>query len=414
MITSMMRRALLSGDGSTLNLDFTTGVLSSNVTFTRASTATYINSSGLVATATTNEPRFDYTGGTARGLLIEGTATNLALRSNDFNTTVTDGTQWIVSGYTRGDVSTTLPDGTTGNACRISGTGSASFRTPSVAVTASTAYTFSFWARNNGGSQARYRVWNATAGSSIVDYTLPGSNYVSQIGGANNTSTTWVRVSVTFTTPVGCTSIFVYPTSSDSGTVDLLLWGAQVEAGSGASSYIPTGASQVQRLADKMSMTDISTMQWNQTQGTFFLHMDVAAETNFSSFPAFMGMYTATPVRVVRVLLNNSSGTNPRIGTDTWTSTPTQILASLVTRSTAPTAFKHAFALSNTGQSLAQVVNGGAVTTTTGTGTLGTPTRLLWHQDPSAGDTEYFPVHIRTIKYWPTALSNATIQALTT
>ena len=191
-------------------------------------------------------------------------------------------------------------------------------------------------------------------------------------------------------------------------------YGFQVEAGSGASSYIPTGASQGSRAADKMSMTDISTMQWNQTAGTFALHMDVAAETNTSAFPAFMGMYTATPVRVVRFLLNNSSGTNPQIGNDTWTATPTQILASLVTRSTAPTAFKFAVSLSNTGQTVNQVVNAGSVTTASGTGTMQTPTRFLWHQDPSAGDSEYFPIHIRSLKYWPTTLPNAQLQALTT
>jgi len=155
-------------------------------------------------------------------------------------------------------------------------------------------------------------------------------------------------------------------------------------------------------------------MQWNQTAGTFALHMDVAAETNTSGFPAFMGMYTATPVRVVRFLLNNSSGTNPRIGNDTWTATPTQILSSLVTRSTAPTAFKFAVSLSNTGQTVNQVVNAGSVTTTSGTGTMQTPTRVLWHQDPSAGDSEYFPIHIRSLKYWPTTLPNAQLQALTT
>jgi len=479
------------GDGSTLSLDFTTGVLDPRLTFTRTSGGTYTGNDGYIygmdlatssslaigtgsktvtltatagvdrrylvgqtvyfsngannmsgpvtaysastqsitinATASSGSgsftswavgnasARFDHDPTTlaARGLLIEGSATNLALRSNDFNTTVTDGTQWV-TGYTRGNVSTTLPDGTTGNACQISGTGSNSFRSAAITVTASTAYTWSFWARNNGGSQARYRVWNVTGGSSIVDYTLSGSNYVSQIGGANNTSSTWVRVSVSFTTPVGCTSIYVYPASSDSGTVDLLVWGAQVEAGSGASSYIPTGASQVTRNADKMSMTDITTMQWNQTAGTFFLHMDVAAETNTSSFPAMMGMYTATPVRVVRILLNNSSGTNPRIGLDSWTTAPAQILASLLTRSTAPTAFKYAAALSNTGQALSHVVNNGSVTTATGTGTLQTPTRLLWHQDPSAGDTEYFPVHLRTVKYWPTNLPDATLKAITT
>jgi len=366
-----------------------------------------------------NTPRFDYnpttTPPTPRGLLIEGSATNLAVRSDDFNTTVTDGTQWTASGYTAGTLSTTLPDGTTGNARRLTmPSGSGSFRSASITVTESKAYTFSFWARNNGGSQARFRVWNVTAGSSIVDYTQSVNNYVSQIGGANNTSSTWVRVSVPFTTPAGCTAIYVYPCSSDSGTVDLLIWGAQVELGSGASSYIPTGASTVSRAADKMSMNDITSMNWNQTAGTFLLDMNVAAETNQSGFPGWFGMYTATPVRVIRSLLNNSSGTTPRIFVDSWSSTPTQILNFNTVRPASPTRTKFAFALSNSGQAIAASINGGAIATGTGTGTMQTPTRMLFHQDPSAGDSELFPVYMRALKYWPTNLPDAQLQTLTT
>ena len=254
MYTSMMRKAML-GDTATLALDFTTGTMPTAVTFTRADStarATFIDASGYVKTvASAGDPRFDYTGGVAKGLLIEAAATNLAYRSNDFAETPVDGNQWASSGYTTSFLSTSLPDGSTGNSRQIViVSGSGSYRSNTITVTDLTQYTFSFWARNNGGSQARYRVWNVTAGSSIVDYTLSGSNYVSLIGGANNTSSTWVRISVTFTTPAGCTSIFVYPMSSDSGTVDLLVWGAQLELGAQASSYISNAGSQLTRLAD--------------------------------------------------------------------------------------------------------------------------------------------------------------------
>lgn len=254
MYTSMFRKAML-GDTATLSLDFTTGTMPTAVTFTRADStarATFIDASGYVKTVTAaGDPRFDYTGGVAKGLLIEAGATNLATRSDDFAETPVDGSNWAANSYTTSFLSTSLPNGSTGNARRIvTASGSGSFRSNSRTVTASTEYTFSFWARNNGGSQARYRVWNVTAGSSIVDYNLSGSNYVASIGGANNTSSTWTRISVTFTTPAGCTSIYVYPMSSDSGTVDLLIWGAQLELGAQASSYISNAGSQLTRLAD--------------------------------------------------------------------------------------------------------------------------------------------------------------------
>jgi hypothetical protein len=65
-------------------LDFTTGVLDSRVTISRAlNTATRTNSSGVIEIVNANLPRFDYNPVTlaARGLLIEETRTNLFLNS---------------------------------------------------------------------------------------------------------------------------------------------------------------------------------------------------------------------------------------------------------------------------------------------------------------------------------------------
>ena len=351
-------------------------------------------------------PRFDYAPDTRapRGLLVEGEVVNRVTNSD----TLPTGTSWTANSITRTDVSTVTPDGnTTTTTCGLSHTGSGSFRSAAVTVSANTAYTFSFWVKNNGGSVALYRAYNVSGSADIVSET----SYFSQIN-----SSTWTRIQFTFTTPLGCTSVYVYPLSQSSGTSNILVWGAQLEAGIGVSSYIPTGVSTATRNADKMSLLDITPMQWNQTAGTFALSMDVAAETNTTSFPAAWGMYTASapPVRVIRNLINNSNGTNPRLFVDTWTSAPTQIFSQSISRPASPALTKFAFALSNSGQEIAMCVNNGAITTGSGTGTMQTPTRLLFHRDPSADDTEYFPIHIRSFKYWPTSLSNAQLQSLTT
>ncbi len=404
------------GDGSTLSLDFTTGVLDPRLTFTRSTTGTFINSSGYVTSAAINAPRFDYDPTTLqpRGLLIEGSATNLARRSDDFNTTVTDGTQWVAAGYTAGTLSTTLPDGTTGNARRISiASGSGSFRSADITVTASTAYTFSFWARNNGGSQARFRVWNVTAGSSIVDYTQSVNNYVSQIGGANNTSSTWVRVSVQFTTPAGCTAIYVYPTSSDSGTVDLLVWGAQVETGFGASAYIPTGASTATRNADSCVMTGTNFSSWfaGATEGV--LYAECERPTKIPS-PATDHAIVGTRYANGQGLWIYASATNQYPSAYIFPTGGAQFAGGIATRISLIN--KQAVRWFD-GNDITNFGNGTQGTTNTaGTGTM-VPTMLTIGANSTSGtegNLEWLNGCIRRVKFWPTALPNAQIIALTT
>jgi hypothetical protein len=61
--------------------DYTTAALGGGDTFTRASTATFVGSNGLIQSAAANAPRFDYVGGVLRGFLIEDARTQLLLNS---------------------------------------------------------------------------------------------------------------------------------------------------------------------------------------------------------------------------------------------------------------------------------------------------------------------------------------------
>jgi hypothetical protein len=98
-------------DGPTFHSDFMAGGVDSRLTFTRASSAWYFNSSGELTQASANVPRFDYIPATLalNGLLIEQQSTNLFLNSQAPATqgiTVT-ATPYTVSFYGTGSIALT-------------------------------------------------------------------------------------------------------------------------------------------------------------------------------------------------------------------------------------------------------------------------------------------------------------------
>src|SRR3989449_8131128 len=120
-----------------------------------------------------------------------------------------------------GSVSTTVncgaaPDGTQ-HASRAVVPGGFHGLVQQVTVAENTTYTFSFYARNNGGTAAAYSVFDVSHGADIISSTP----YISSISGS-----TWTQVNVTFTTPAGCTSVYVYALRDSGSPVDILLWRA--------------------------------------------------------------------------------------------------------------------------------------------------------------------------------------------
>ena len=262
----------LNADGLSLDLQFAadktmTARKGPSPVFTRGSTGTFVGSNGLIQTAAVNDPRFDHDPTTlaSRGLLIEESRTNICLQSENFGTT------WAAAGCAVSVNTAVAPDGnTTADSVNITNA-SGHFLQQNIAVSASTAYTFSFWVKRGTATALSYSVFNNTAGNNIVAST----SYYSQ------TSSAWSRVSFTFTTPVGCTSIAVYILRDGGSTGTVLLWGAQVEAGSFATSYIPTTAGTLARSADVCSITgtDFSSF-YNQSEGTISYKASTARPGN--------------------------------------------------------------------------------------------------------------------------------------
>ncbi len=396
MIPSMFRKAMV-GDGSTLWADFTTGVLDSRFTFTRASTtATYINSSGYVTTAGTDVPRFDHDPSTQapRGLLVEGQATNLINYSNDFANA-----NWLVdnSSATNPSVSTvsqTGPDGaSTVTRITLNKTGGTFSRIRNSAVgTASQPYTMSVWMKANtaNGGAATQNVGLRIGGDPI------GFNCV--------VTTTWKRFQYPYTisgTDANAQILLWDNIAGNDETADVLVYGCQIELGSIASSYIPTVASTATRVADSCVMTGTNFSSWfNATEGTLLAH-------------AIRGR--TSDIGRIATVNDNTANESIELAADTsgefivvdGGSTLANITPGTVT---ANTAFKiaGAYKLNDV-----QAALGGTLGTADTSVTMPTVDRLMIGQQAGASPV-YLNGTISLLKYWPTRLTNAQLQSLTT
>jgi len=257
-----------------LNLDFANSKkLDPRITFIRGSIGTYVGEDGLIKTAVDHEARFDHdSDGNSLGLLVEESRANLLLRSEEFD----DAGYWSATGCTVSPNEIASPAGTvtaekqthTAAGPRISKFGVAT-------VAASTQFTFSFFAKAGTSSYAAVSIYDGTTTGNRFWFNIatgvPGS--IASIGGGYPSVTSqmeafangWYRCICTITngsnTTVNIDGISVSldtdgvlgPTVSG---VYGYIWGAQLEAGSFPTSYIPTTSNTVTRAADVVDLTN--------------------------------------------------------------------------------------------------------------------------------------------------------------
>ncbi len=274
------------GPVPSLVLDFAgTGTLDPRVTFTRSTTGTYYNSSGVLTTAAINEARFDYNPSTLAplGLLIEQSSTNTFLYSQDYTNIY-----WTKSGLsTITGNATTAPDGTITAGLWTSTSNGASLLTSlnnNVAIAAGT-YTISIYYKNNTGTflniycsdtGSNYSAAWVNLSTNTVAVTSNG-NFSGASGTVTASSNGFYKLNLTFTKPITANSqitIGNLVTASNSFTKyvgSIYLWGAQLEALAFPTNYIPTTSAQVTRASDNASMTGTNFSSWyNTAQGSFY------------------------------------------------------------------------------------------------------------------------------------------------
>jgi hypothetical protein len=251
----------------TYQFNFLSGSLDPSITFTRGSTAMYYNSSGILTSSATNTPRFDYNPSTLalNGLLIEQSSTNLVAYNQAYTNAY-----WASQHISTTDNAATSPDGTS-DASRFITDTSSNFHQifgTAIAVSASTAYTFSAYVKADGwnyafingtsGANVSAVAFNLTTGAESGLYT---GNTLSLTYGSQRLPNGWWRVWETFTTPAGYTSLSpsigalnASGNFSGGGTGDgvsgIYVFGAQLEALPFDTSYIPTTTGSVTRSAD--------------------------------------------------------------------------------------------------------------------------------------------------------------------
>jgi hypothetical protein len=365
-------------------LDFTTAVLDPRVTVTRAlNTATRINSSGLVEGVNANLPRFDYDPSTlqCKGLLIEEARSNLFLQSSNFSTSwVTDVGSCTVT--SDDDIS---PDGTQ-NADKLAFVGTNANRYQTVAgLTIGASYTMTVWLRVASGT-ASVSIGNINAGVNV----------------AQTVTTTWQRFTVTQT--ASATTRYPQITATN---VDVFAWGAQLELGAFATSYIPTTTTSLTRNADNVSMTGTNFSDWyNASEGAFAVSFDRIAAVSAS----FSGGQPRT-LRVVNaavtdffILGGNSSFGEQLIGRASGVDTVSIQTGVQITANTVATeCFGYAvnnFALSVNGASAQTDVSG-----------ANPATMDVLHIGDGVTATRNINGHVRKISYWPQRITNAEVQA---
>jgi hypothetical protein len=431
MYTSFFRKAML-GDTATLNLDFTTGVLDSRLTFTRASTATYINSSGYIASmaaAVTNDPtkaRFDYDPTTLapRGLLIEGSAINYMLYSVDL--TQTNSKMRAVS-----TASITDPEGTTDKARIVAADGQAGYHARYLATTAgtNTTVTISIFAKKNGYKYLY--ISDLSLGRAAVRFDLDdGSTSNSSGAGFVSASATaypngWWRCSLVSTVTASTSYGWGYVGAPLTGATyaaagvqytgenlddkGIYCYGFQVEGGAGASSYIPTAASQVTRNAEECRMTGTNFSSWfaGATEGVFFAEYEKPRKLGSQDYVALSTVYAAG------ALLNITTNTGTLYPASICWPTGGALFPGGITTA-CPADTKRAIRWFN-GNDFSNFADGVLGTTSNGTGTL-TMTMLNVGATTNTGTSstsDWLNSCIKKIKFYPTALPNADIQTLT-
>lgn len=399
---------------------FTSGGLDGRITFTRASSGTYFDSAGVMQTATTNTPRFNYayngSAWVAKGLLIEPAATNLLLRSREF-----DNASWYkVDTTVTANAATGVGGDATMDLC-TEGSAGTSYIWQTATIAANSTNTFAIDLKRGNhdwvfvymyesafdGNSVRAWFNLATGAVGTVVNTGTGSGATASVRNLGNGIYRCILTGAINNSATGIAAqLFSASASGEYGRVSGATRyqdRAQLESGSVATSFIETTTATATRAADValISGTNFSNF-FNPVEGAFVVECDSAAAPSSSVCP--FAVSDGTTNNRMQVNANNGSA-------GFFVAVAGTAQASIATGGSAPTAnttFKRAaayklkdFAVSN---------NGSAAVTAT-SGTVPTVSQL---SIGGLNTGSQLNGHVRRLTYYPVRLSDAQLVALST
>lgn len=387
-----------------------------------------------VTSAAYYAPRLDYSPTSLQplGLLVEEQRTNLLTYSNAFSNVAWGKVTASVSSTS----ATTAPDGTTSATKLIEGTGlppdsrdgfnmigsGSGFSTGdavfSVYVKAAERSQIAIGGKWAAGVAMTAVIVDLTTGTSVGTTAISPGNISATLLSVVDVGNSWKRVSVKLTAGQATYGFLATASGntvnySGNGASGLYIYGAQLEAGSFSTSYIPTSASQVTRSAD-LATVDVSAFPYTDTQGTlvancsFNTGIDVGAYlvqigggAGGTSYGSSHAIYRGS---------ESSLGTGQRLKGMTYNNSNSEegVCATSGNINVSPSKVAYAFAANN----FAASVNGAsAITDNSGTMPTG-----AWVMTLGAirGGGYYLNGHIRQITYLPRRISNSDLQTRTT
>ena len=343
-----------------------------------------------------------------KGLLVEEQRANLLLYSAQFDVSA----NWVPAAGVSVSANTTIsPDGTlTADTLTSSG----NQLDQSVSCSTNTVYTNSLYFKKTSGAAYQPGQYLLFSGGTFVIYAVrlntdTGVATAVSAGGFTAPSSFAVqdagqywRLSITGNSNNNTTaSLRLYANLSaggGAGAGSQIIWGAQLELGSFATSYIPTGAATATRNADVASVST-QAFPYSATEGTVVVNYDRVGINQYSR------LFTLGDIgnNQVSVLHFNAGQENPYYVTS---GAATTVTGPSIPAANATSKMGLAFKTGDSAYSL----NGATATAVTTSFTLSATGLQLGHV---TGSGQYLNGHIRQITYLPRRISNTELQTRT-